>query len=227
MSLWEYIEDRWDLIVFEAVQHASMVAQCVLVAAVLGVLIGLAGYRHRRVAALATASAGVLFTVPSLAMLGLLIPPLGLGVAPSVTALVLYALLPIIRNTVVGLQGVDPSLVDAARGIGMSRRRSLARIEFPMAWPVILAGIRVATQLTMGIGAVAAYVSGPGLGEQIFSGLARLGGANAVNSTLTGTIGVAILALLFDACLMLVGRLTAPGGLISRSRERLAGGARA
>ncbi|MFC6540463.1 hypothetical protein ACFQES_27375 [Nonomuraea salmonea] len=81
MSLWEYVEDRWDLIVFETLQHASMVAQCVLVAAVLGVLIGVATYRRARPSAFAIAAAGVLFTVPSLAMLGLLIPPLGLGVA--------------------------------------------------------------------------------------------------------------------------------------------------
>ncbi|MFC6540462.1 ABC transporter permease [Nonomuraea salmonea] len=136
------------------------------------------------------------------------------------TAIVLYALLPIVRNTVVGLQGVDPLLVDAARGIGMSRRRSLARVELPLAWPVILTGIRVATQLAMGIGAVAAFVSGPGLGEQIFSGLARLGGANAVNATLTGTIGVAILALIFDGVFVLIGRLTTP------SRRPATGGAR-
>ncbi|MFG1978155.1 ABC transporter permease [Nonomuraea fuscirosea] len=221
MSLWEYVEDRWDLILFETVQHASMVAQCVLIAAILGVLIGVVAYRRPRPSALATTIAGVLFTIPSLALLGLLIPPLGLGVAPSVTAIVVYALLPIIRNTIVGLQGVDPLLVDAARGIGMSRRRLLTRIELPLAWPVILTGIRVSTQLAMGIGAVAAYVSGPGLGEQIFSGLARLGGANAVNSALTGTIGVAILALLFDAAFVLLGRFTTPG-----ERRTAMGGAR-
>jgi osmoprotectant transport system permease protein len=211
VNVWEYIVDRRDLLLFEAAQHASMVAQCVLVAALLGVLIGVLSYRRPQVSALATGTAGVLFTVPSLALLGLLIPVLGLGVAPSVTAIVLYALLPIIRNTVVGLHGVDPLLVDAARGIGMSRLRALMRIELPLAWPVILTGIRVSTQLAMGIGAVAAYVSGPGLGEQIFSGLARLGGANAVNSTLTGTLGIALLALLFDGFFVLLGRFTVQG----------------
>ena len=87
MSLWEYVSSRRDLILFEAAQHASMVAQCVLVAAVLGVLVGVLSYRRARVSALALGMAGVLFTIPSLAMLGLLIPPLGLGVAPSVTAI--------------------------------------------------------------------------------------------------------------------------------------------
>lgn len=213
MSLWEYVQSRAELLQFEAFQHASMVAQCVLVAAVLGVAIGVFTHGRPRLADLATGTTGVIFTIPSLALLGLLITPLGLGVAPSVVALVLYALLPIVRNTIVGLRNVDATIVDAARGIGMSPARRLVRIQLPLAWPVILTGIRVATQLAMGIGAVAAYVSGPGLGEQIFSGLARLGGANALNATLAGTIGIAILALLFDGIFVLIGRLTTSRGI--------------
>ncbi|MDL4777459.1 MULTISPECIES: ABC transporter permease [Thermomonosporaceae] len=213
MSFWEYLASRRELLVFETWQHASMVFQCVLAALVIGVLIGLLVYRRPRLAAFATSTAGVIFTVPSLALLGLLITPLGLGVAPSVVALTLYSLLPIVRNTIVGLSGVDRTLVDAARGIGMGRRRILLRIELPLAWPVILTGARVATQLAMGIAAIAAYVSGPGLGEQIFSGLARLGGANSINMTLAGTLGIIILALLFDACFLIIGRLTTPRGI--------------
>jgi osmoprotectant transport system permease protein len=155
----------------------------------------------------------VIFTIPSFAMFGLLIPVFGLGVTPSVIALVLYALLPVIRNAVVGLSNVDPALVDAARGMGMSRARVLLTVELPLAWPVILTGIRVSAQLIMGMAAIAAYVSGPGLGDQIFSGLARLGGANAVNSALAGTIGVIVLALLFDAAFVLIGRLTTSRGI--------------
>ena len=134
-------------------------------------------------------------------------------VAPSVVALTLYSLLPIVRNTIVGLAGVDRTLVDAARGIGMTRTAILLRIELPLAWPVILTGVRVSTQLAMGIAAIAAYVSGPGLGEQIFSGLARLGGANAINMPLAGTVLIIILALLFDGCFVLIGRLTTPRGV--------------
>ena len=213
MGFWEYLRSRRELLLFEAWQHASMVFQCVLIALVLGVLIGLLVYRSPRLSALATGASGVLFTIPSLALFGLLITPMGLGVAPSVTALVLYSLLPIVRNTVVGLAGVDRTLVDAARGIGMGRGRILLRVELPLAWPVILTGARVAAQLAMGIGAIAAYVSGPGLGEQIFSGLGRLGGVNSVNMTLAGTLGIIVLALLFDACFLLLGRLTTPRGL--------------
>ena len=213
MNLWEYIQSRQELLTFEFLQHASMIFQCLVVAAIVGVAIGIATYRHPPIATLATNAAGVIFTIPALALLGLLIAPLGFGVAPTVTALVLYGLLPIVRNTIVGLQGVDRVLVDAARGIGMSRTRILLRVELPNAWPVILTGIRVSTQLTMGIGAIAAYASGPGLGDQIFSGLSRLGGTGALQAVIAGVVGVAVLALIFDAVFVLIGRLTTSRGI--------------
>lgn len=213
MNLWEYIQSRQELLQFEFLQHASMIFQCLVVATVLGVAVGVATYRNPPIATFATSTAGVIFTIPALALLGLLIVPLGLGVAPTVTALVLYGLLPIVRNTIIGLQGVDRVLVDAARGIGMSRARILLRVELPMAWPVILTGIRVSTQLTMGIGAIAAYASGPGLGDQIFSGLSRIGGAGALQSVIAGILGVVVLALIFDAVFVLIGRLTTSRGI--------------
>ena len=95
----------------------------------------------------------------------------------------------------------------------MSRTATLLRVELPMAWPVILAGIRISTQMVMGIAAVAAYVLGPGLGSLIFTGLSRLGGANALNSALTGTIAIVVLALVLDLLLLLAGRLTTPRGI--------------
>jgi osmoprotectant transport system permease protein len=213
VNLWEYIQSRQELLEFEFLQHASMIFQCLVVATVVGVAVGVATYRYPPIATFATSTAGVIFTIPALALLGLLIVPLGLGVAPTVTALVLYGLLPIVRNTIVGLQGVDRVLVDAARGIGMSRPRILLRVELPMAWPVILTGIRVSTQLTMGIGAIAAYASGPGLGDQIFSGLSRIGGAGALESVIAGILGVVVLALIFDAVFVLIGRFTTSRGI--------------
>jgi osmoprotectant transport system permease protein len=155
----------------------------------------------------------MILTVPSLALIGLLIPVLGLGVPPTVTALVLYGLLPIVRNSVVGLRVVDPALVEAARGIGMSRLARLLRVELPLAWPPILTGIRVSTQMLMGIAAIAAYASGPGLGNEIFRGIASLGSANALDEVLAGTLGIVVLALLFDAAYALIGRLTIPRGI--------------
>lgn len=210
VSFWEYLSSRRGLLIFETYQHASMVAQCVVIAALIGVALAVASYRTPPLAAFITGSAAVFYTIPSFALFGLLIPIVGLGVAPSVIALVIYSLLPIIRNSVVGLVGVDKSLVEAARGMGMSRTTTLLRVELPLAWPVILTGLRVATQLAVGVGAIAAYVTGPGLGEQIFSGLARLGAVNSINATVTGTVLIALLAVFFDLLYVGLGRLTIP-----------------
>lgn len=213
MNFWEYLSDRHAQLLADSFQHASAVFQCMVAATVIGVLLGVFTYRSEWAGNLATTTTATILTVPSLAMIGLLIPIVGLGVAPTVIALTLYGLLPIVRNAIVGLRGVDPSLVDAARGIGMSRFARLVKVELPLAWPPILTGIRVATQMLMGIAAIAAFASGPGLGNLIFRGVASLGSANALNQVLAGTLGIVILALLFDAAYIVIGRLTIPRGI--------------
>lgn len=213
MNLFEFVADRWDRISLEAWLHVSAVVQCTIIAAVLGVLIGVAVYRSPIGSAVATALASAVLTIPSFALLGLLIPVVGLGTEPTVIALVLYALLPIVRNTIVGLGGVDPAIADAAKGIGMSRVGVLTRVELRLAWPAILAGMRVATQMLMGIAVIAAYAKGPGLGDEVFSGLVRAGSANAVNEALVGTIGVVILALLLEGVYFLISRFTISRGV--------------
>jgi osmoprotectant transport system permease protein len=213
MGLWTYVTSRWQALLMDSYLHASAVVQATLLATVLGVGLGVAVYRSPVGSAVATALTSAILTIPSFALLGLLIPVLGLGVPPTMVALVLYALLPIVRNTVVGLNGVDPTVVDAARGIGMSRLRVLTRVELRLAWPAVLAGMRVSTQLLMGIAAIAAYVKGPGLGNLIFSGLSRVGSVNAVDLALVGTVGVIVIALLLDGGYVLVGRLTTSRGI--------------
>jgi osmoprotectant transport system permease protein len=211
--MWDYLVLRHDLITHEALQHLSLVVQCVLLGSVIAVALAVLVYRNPTATALANATSAVGLTLPSFALLGILLAPFGFGITPAVIAVTFYAALPVLRNAVVGLAGVDRSLVESARGIGMSRTATLLRVELPMAWPVILAGIRISTQMVMGIAAVAAYVLGPGLGEFIFSGLSRLGGANALNSTLLGTIAIVLLALVLDLLLLLAGRLTTPRGI--------------
>ncbi|MEJ8648332.1 ABC transporter permease [Streptomyces sp. MS1.AVA.3] len=213
MSFWEYVGTRHAQLLTDTYQHASAVFQCMVLATVLGVLIGVLTYRSEWAGNLATTSTATILTIPSLALIGLLIPIVGLGVPPTVIALTLYGLLPVVRNAIVGLRGVDPDLVDAARGIGMSRTSQLLRVELPLAWPPILTGIRVATQMLMGIAAIAAFASGPGLGNEIFRGIASLGSANSLNQVLSGTLGIAVLALLFDAAYVLIGRLTISRGI--------------
>jgi osmoprotectant transport system permease protein len=213
VNFWEYLVSRHQQLLTDAYQHASAVFQCMVVATALGVLIGVATYRSEWAGNLATTTTATILTVPALALIGLLIPVVGLGVPPTVIALTLYGLLPVVRNAIVGLRGVEPTLVDAATGIGMSRPARLLRVELPLAWPPILTGIRVSTQMLMGIAAIAAYASGPGLGNVIFRGLASLGSANALNQVLAGTLGIIVLALLFDAAYVLIGRLTIPRGI--------------
>jgi osmoprotectant transport system permease protein len=213
VSFWEYLRSREEQLLLDSYMHASAVFQSMFWATVAAVVIAVLVYRSPRASQIAIAATSTILTIPSFALLGLLIPFLGLGVAPTVTALILYALLPIIRNTIVGLSGVDSAITDAARGIGMSHLGVLLRVELPMAWPAILTGIRVSTQMVMGIAAIAAYVAGPGLGNQIFNGLQRIGSANALNAAVAGTVGVVILALLFDAAFVVIGRLTTSRGI--------------
>ncbi|WP_329255997.1 ABC transporter permease [Actinoallomurus sp. NBC_01490] len=218
MTFTEYVQTRSDELTRAFGQHALVVALSIAIATVLGVGIGTLTWRHARLSGFAIGVSSGFLTIPSFALLGLLIPVLGLGWSPTVFALTLYSLLPIIRNTVVGLRGVDSAVIEAGRGMGMSSFHVLWRLQLPLAWPLILSGIRVATQMIIGITAIAAYVAGPGLGQQILDGLSRLGSANSLNEALAGTLGVVILALLCDLFFLIVRRLTSPRGL--RVREQ-------
>lgn len=211
--MWEYVSSRFAQIAFSSWQHFSLVVQCLILASVVGLGIGALVYRRQRWSAAANAVSAIGLTIPGFALIGLLIAPLGFGVLPAVVVVTFYAALPILRNAVVGLAGVDPALVESARGTGMSRMRTFFQVELPLAWPVVLSGIRVSAQMVMGIATVAAYVLGPGLGGYIFSGLSRQGGANALNSVLVGLIGVVVLALLLDLILLGIGRLTTSKGI--------------
>ncbi|CAA9396202.1 MAG: ABC transporter, permease protein (cluster 13, osmolytes) [uncultured Quadrisphaera sp.] len=209
----DYVADRADQIAAQTLQHASLVLQCVALGTLLAVGVAVLVQRSPRGRAAANAVSAVGLTIPSFALLGVLLAPFGFGVTPAVLAVTFYAALPVLRNAVVGLTGVDRTLVESARGIGMSRTATLLRVELPLAWPVILAGVRTSTQMVMGIAAIAAYVLGPGLGGFIFTGLSRLGGANALYSTLTGTLAIVLLALVVDLLLVLAGRLTTSRGI--------------
>ncbi|MEU0545000.1 ABC transporter permease [Nocardia sp. NPDC005978] len=213
MHLWSYIRGRGEVLTFLTYQHASLAFQTVLVGTIIAVLVAVAVYRLPLASALTLTSSRVALTIPSLALLALLLVPFGLGVVPSFIMLAFFAMLPVIGNAIVGLRSVPESVVESARGIGLSRRRILLTVELPIAWPVILTGIRVSTQMVVGVAAIVAYVLGPGLGSLIFNGLSRLGGANALESALTGTILIVLIALVFDALLVLLGRLTIPKGL--------------
>ena len=209
----EYVSDRWEQILFASWQHFSLVVQCLVLATVLAVALAALCYRSSRLTTVANNVSAVGLTIPSFALIGLLIAPLGFGVAPAVVVVTFFAVLPVLRNALVGLAGVPQATVEAARGLGMSRAATFLRVELPMAWPVIQAGMRVSAQMVMGVAAIAAYVLGPGLGGFIFSGLSRLGGANSFASVVTGVVAVIVVALILDGLLVLLGRLTTSRGI--------------
>lgn len=212
----DYLSDPFtrDILVELTLQHVLLVVVPIAVATVLGVLLGIVAHRNPvlRPPILNTSSA--FLTIPSLALFGLMIPLMGIGSPPVIVALILYSLLPIVRNTLAGLVSVDQAVVESARGMGMSSMQRLWRIELPNAWPVILTGIRVATQLIVGIAAIAALIGGPGLGNEIFSnGIRRIGSPGALNAILGGTLGILVLAALFDLAYRVVERFTVSEGL--------------
>ena len=211
--MWQFITDRSDQIVYNTLQHANLVIQAVALATVIAVALAVLITRVPRLSGLANALSAIGLTIPSFALVGLLLPLAGIGAITAFIAVTFYAVLPILRNAVVGLQGVDETLLESSRGLGMSELTSLWRVRLPLAWPVILAGVRTSMQMSMGIAAIAAYVLGPGLGGYIFTGLAQIGGANAVNYAVVGTVGIVIIALLADLLLLLLGRLTISKGI--------------
>ena len=213
MNFFEFLANRSDQMLELGLGHAAVVGLSVVLATVIGVALGIATYRRQQARDVALAITGAFLTIPSFALFILLLGPLGLGWQPVVVALTMYGLMPIVRNTVTGLRGVDPAIVESAKGMGMSRRQILLRIELPLAWPVIITGLRVTTLVLLGIAAIGAIVNGPGYGELIFTGLARVGTPVAVNMVLAGAFGVMVLAILFDLLFYGVRSLTTSRGI--------------
>lgn len=208
MDFVDYLVRHADDLLELSAEHVAVVVLSMVLATVLGAALALLARSRPSVHAAVLNVTSTLTTIPSLALFGLLIPLVGLGWLPTVIALVVYALLPILHNTLAGLGGVDPRVRRAAVGIGLTPMQVLTRVELPLAWPVILTGIRVATLMTVSTAAIAAYVNGPGLGAPMFTGLSRIGGANAVNEVLSAVLLVIVLGALFDAALQLLGHLT-------------------
>ncbi len=193
------IDQRYKL--FEqTMTHIGLTFLSLCIAMIIGLPLGILISFRPRLVSTVLGGVGILQTIPSLALLGFMIPLLGIGPGPAIVALFLYALLPIVQNTYVGIREVSPVLKEAGRGMGLTPRQLLFRLELPLALPVIFAGIRTATVINVGVATLAAYLAAGGLGEFIFSGIAL----NDTNMILAGTIPSALLAILFDAGL---GRL--------------------
>ena len=190
----DFLAQQYPKLIEQTLTHIGLTFVSLLLALLIGLPTGVLIARRTRLASGVLGVAGVLQTVPSVALLGFLIPLMGIGIGPALVALFLYALLPIIRNTFVGITEVSPSVIEAARGVGMTDRQILTKVQLPLALPVIFAGIRTATVINVGVATLAAYVAAGGLGEFIFGGIAL----NNVNMILAGAIPAALLAIGFD-----------------------------
>lgn len=202
-TLWGFMSEYSGKILEQTLQHVSLTFIALLIAVLIGLPLGIFISGRKKFAQIILGIAGILQTIPSIALLGAMIPLLGIGAKPAIVALFLYALLPIIRNTYTGINGVNPELKEAALGMGMSPVQLLFKVELPLAMPVILAGIRTATVINIGVATLAAYIAAGGLGEFIFGGIAL----NNTNMILAGAIQAALLAVLFDFLLSRVQKL--------------------
>jgi osmoprotectant transport system permease protein len=154
-----------------------------------------------------------LLTVPSLALFAIFLPITGLGITTAIIVLIIYTLYTVLRNTVAGLTTVDRAVLESARGLGYSRLRRLLTIQLPLAWPVILNGIRVTTLISISIAVVGAVVQGPGLGILLLNGISRIGAANSFYQVLAGTLLCLVVAAVFEIFFAIVQRLTIPRGI--------------
>jgi osmoprotectant transport system permease protein len=186
-------------------EHLRMTSIALAIALAIALPLGVLIARYRRLEGPVMGVLGVLYTIPSLALLVLLIPVVGLGLDNAVIVLVVYAQVILVRNIVVGLKGVDPAIIEAARGMGMSDWQRLVRVELPLALPIMLAGVRIATVTIIGIGAVAALINAGGLGSLLFSGVSQANDQKII----AGSLAAAALAGLANVVFRLLERRTA------------------
>jgi osmoprotectant transport system permease protein len=200
-------------------EHIYMVGVSLIIATLIGVPLGIMITRNENMAKKVINAANIMMTVPSIALFGLMLPVLaiigeGLGKVPAIIGLILYSQLPIIRNTYVAIKNVSPSIRDAGKGMGMNRWERLKEVEIPIAIPVIVAGLRTAAVMNIGIAAIAAYVGAGGLGVYIQRGIDRV----YPEMILAGALLVSILAIVVDAAMALAERVLTPKGIQIQKR---------
>ena len=221
METLNFIVENAAMIANLTLEHVSLVAVAVGLAILTGVPIGIVITQHPRLAAAVLYIASIIITLPSIALFGLMIPVLslfgqGIGYLPAVIAVLLYSQLPIIRNTYTAINNVDPALREAARGVGMTPVQRLKLVEIPLAVPVIMAGIRTAVVMNIGVMAIAAYIGAGGLGTLISRGITQ----TDPRQLIAGALAVSLLAIIADYALLYIQRKLTPRGLIADPSTR-------
>lgn len=208
MNFFEYVIMQKAEILTLTLQHLEITGMSVLMAVAIGVPVGIMITRFKKSAGIVLGIANIFQTLPSLALFGLIIPIMGIGYTPSVFVLFLYALLPIIKNTYLGIDSVNPAVIDAGKGMGMTDGQILGTIEIPLSLPVIMGGVRISTVINIGTATIAALIGAGGLGDLIFKGISM----NNTNMILAGAIPTALLAIGADYLLGWMERRLTPTG---------------
>jgi len=213
LNIWEQFmqqaEMRWSEVLEATSVHIQLVFFSMLIAIVLGIGLGILITRVPKLSTVVLGGAGIMQTIPSLALLGFMIPIFGIGVNTAIAALFLYSLLPIIRNTYTGIKDVNKATVEAAKGMGMTSLQVLIKVELPLAIPMIMAGVRTAAVINVGTATLAAFIGAGGLGDFIFLGITR--GIDGL--ILLGAIPAALLAIVLEIFFTYLERWTTPEGL--------------
>jgi osmoprotectant transport system permease protein len=213
---WEWIKENfWEDIVPAIQGHIFLSFVSIAIALAIALPVGILSARFRKAYPPVTAVTGILYSIPSLAFLAILIsiPGVAIGPSPVIIALVAYSLLILIRNTVAGLDSVPPETIDAARGMGLTNRQILFRVELPLALPIIVAGIRIATVTIIGIATIGAYINGGGLGTLIFDGIGR----QFPTMIISGAVLATVLAIVADLLLLALERYLRPWARVRRT----------
>ncbi len=217
-SFYHYLVENYHQIIHLTLQHLQLTLMSVVIAASIGVPLGIVITRNKRVANSVLGVTGVLQAIPSLALLGFLIPLLGIGELPAIIMVILYSLLPIVKNTYVGLSGVDPSLIEASKGMGMTDRQILFKVKTPIAYPLIMAGLRISVVRAVGLMTLAAFIGAGGLGLLVYTGVQTVN----TNMILAGAIPACILALLLDYIVGLIEEILTPYGIqVSMNKTKI------
>lgn len=209
MNLIEYVSNHWQDILGRTGEHVGLAFTAVALACIVGIPCGVLIINNKRVANWVISIANIIQTIPSLAMFAFVIPILGIGTKNAIFALFLYALLPIIKNTYIGIMNVDQSIIDAARGMGMSKLQILYKVQLPLAIAVIMGGVRIATVTGIGVATIATLIGAGGLGTLIYQGIGMVN----VPMMIAGAIPAALLALLSDFVLGLFEKMLTSKGI--------------
>jgi len=215
LEVFTFCLENWEIIVSRTVEHLSLVSLAVGLAIITGVPIGIAITQSQRAANIVLYAASIIITIPSIALFGIMIPALsmigqGIGYLPAVIAVLLYSQLPIIRNTYTAINNVDPALREAARGMGLTSMQRLRLVEIPMAIPVIMAGVRMAVVMNIGVMAIATYIGAGGLGTFIARGISQ----SDPRQLIVGAVTVSLLAIVADMGLAKIQKKLTPNGVV-------------